>query len=90
MEKQALKKYVGKKVLLFLVNNLKYTGYITKIEASSITFLDKEHRQCLFDCSSVISLNLLHDDNIEKQKLPDLNKSKRKITERGDTKEDGR
>jgi small nuclear ribonucleoprotein (snRNP)-like protein len=56
MEMNEIKKYEGKKVLIILKNNFKYTGYLPILKGSSFKFQDKFGTEVLIDCDYITFL----------------------------------
>ena len=57
MEIEQIKKYLGQRIILILKSNFKYTGVISELHDSSLTFLDKYNFEILvsYDEISVIA-----------------------------------
>ena len=53
MEKEQIKKYVGKKVLLILKNNYKFTVIIPEFDGESFDITDKFGQQATIECEMV-------------------------------------
>jgi len=53
MEKEQIKKYVGKKVLLILKNNYKFTVIIPEFDGASFDIIDKFGQQATIECEMI-------------------------------------
>ena len=53
MEEEQVKKYIGKKVLLILKNNYKFTTVIPKFEGYSFEIIDKFGQKATIECAMV-------------------------------------
>ena len=53
MEEKQIKKYIGKKVLLVLKNNYKFTVIVPKFSGSSFVIVDKYGQQATIECDMV-------------------------------------
>jgi small nuclear ribonucleoprotein (snRNP)-like protein len=56
MNEQLLKKFIGKKVTIYLKSGYKYTGHIESIEDSTIVFFDKFQSKILITPETIITL----------------------------------
>lgn len=57
MDKEIVLKYIGKKVEIWLKNNLKYSGKIIKIKGETVLFLDKFNKEVPFECGFIEHIN---------------------------------
>ena len=53
MKAEEVKKYVGKKVLLILKNNFKYTVTIPQFEEESFTVTDRYNNRITIECDMI-------------------------------------
>lgn len=53
MEEEEVKKHIGKKVLLILKNNYKFTLIIPDFDGHSFTFSDKFNQTVTVECSMI-------------------------------------
>ena len=58
MEIENVQKYVGKRVLLILKNNFKYTTTIPKFKKSTFCIIDKFGLQAEIDCDAIAIIQL--------------------------------
>lgn len=63
MEKREVKKYVGKKVLLILRNNYKFTVTIPEFEGYSFEIIDKFGKKATIECSMISMIYEKGDSN---------------------------
>lgn len=53
MEEEEVKKHIGKKVLLILKNNYKFTLIIPDFDGHSFTFFDKFDQKVTVECAMI-------------------------------------
>lgn len=53
MDENKIKKYIGKKVLLILKNNYKFTVIIPEFEGNSFDIIDKFGQEATIDCEII-------------------------------------
>ena len=53
MKKDVIERYLNEYVILFLNNNLKFTGHIVEIFDDSIVFIDKFQKQIVISSSEI-------------------------------------
>jgi sRNA-binding regulator protein Hfq len=53
MNEEEVRKYVGKKVILFLKNGYKLTTAIPEFQGSSFTIIDKYSKEISLDCEAI-------------------------------------
>lgn len=53
MKEEEVKKYIGKKCLIILNNNFKYTAIIPDFYESSFTIIDKYKKQVTINCTFI-------------------------------------
>lgn len=63
MDEKQVKKYIGKKVLLILKNNYKFTTIIPNFKGSSFDIIDKFGQKATIDCEMVSMIYEKGDSN---------------------------
>ena len=63
MDIKEVKKYIGKKVLLILKNNYKFTTTIPKFDGGSFSITDKYGEKASIDCDMISMIYEKGDDS---------------------------
>lgn len=63
MEVEKVKEYIGKKVLLILKNNYKFTTTIPYFKGTSFTIVDKYNQKATIDCDTISMIYEREDEN---------------------------
>ena len=63
MDKKLIKKYIGKKVLLILKNNYKFTVIIPDFDGNSFEIIDKFGQRATIECDMVSMIYEKGDKN---------------------------
>ena len=63
MDEKLIKKYIGKKVLLILKNNYKFTVIIPDFDGNSFEITDKFNQRATIECAMVSMIYEKGDEN---------------------------